>query len=315
MIKALARATLVAWVMLLPACESLYLFSDANVARVRQELIEEHRMRAMAREAEGGLRGALEEWRVVEALAPESEEAHEKIRSLRRRIDARVKFHMTTATDALRRDDMRNARLHLLKALALKPSNKSTADLLRKIENRQVAANFAKSSTEPRIIGSGETIDPYSSPSPGRGYPEEHDRSAHDYGQEGVAVLGEPTGSVDRGAGSKATRAAHLRLAAIYRAEGRLEKALEHLLKAKEQEKAANGEVDRYIAETKAALAEQYYREGVQSFRSDLDQSIQAFERALDYDPEHERAKHYLSTASRLRQQRKVTQPVPEAAQ
>lgn len=278
-------------------------------------MIEEHRMRAMAREAEGDLRGALEEWRVVAALAPDLEESHEKIHALERRIDARVTFHMTTATAALRHGRIRNARIHLLKALALKPGKKSAADRLREIESRQVAANFAKSSREPRIAARRETIDPYSSPSGGRGYPEDHERSAHDHGQEGVAVPVEPTVPVEDSAGGKATRAAHLRLAAIYRAEDKLEKALEHLLKAKEQGKATNGEIDRYIAETKAALAEQFYREGVHSFRSNLEQSIQAFERALDYAPEHERARHYLSTASRLRHQRQGTRTVPEAAQ
>ena len=34
--------------------------------------------------------------------------------------------------------------------------------------------------------------------------------------------------------------------------------------------------IDRYIAETRAALAEQFYREGVRLFRSNLSQSIQA---------------------------------------
>ncbi len=307
----MVRATLVAGVMMLPACESLFVFSDANVSRVRQEVIEEHRMRAIAWEDQGELRRALEAWRVVEALAPESEESRQRIRTLEKRIDAGVMSRMRAARNASRRDRLPHAKVQLLRVLALDPGHKGAADLLREVENRQVAAELATSSTEPQLKPYRETTDPYSSPSGGRGHWAAHDPSGRDHGQEEVAGSVRPTVPVERGEGDVAVRSAHLRLAAAYRAENKLEQALEHLEKAREQETAANGEVDRYIAETRAALAEQFYREGVRFFRSNLDQSIKAFERALAYNPEHERAKHYLSTAIRLRQQRKAPLTVP----
>ncbi len=106
----------------------------------------------------------------------------------------------------------------------------------------------------------------------------------------------------------------HMRRALAYRAENKLEKSLEHLLKAKENGEAANFDVDYYLAEVKTALAEQFYREGVRRFRTDLDESIKAFERALSYYPEHDRARHYLSTAVRLRQQREESAPMERSA-
>ena len=315
MIRTLGRATLVASVIMLAACESLFLFSDANVSRVRQETTEQYRLLALEWEQDGDLRRAVEAWRVVEALAPESQEPGRRIRALEKRINAKVRSRVAAARKALRRGSPRDAKTHLLMALALDPSHDSAADLLRGIDNKQMAAEMATSSKEAHLAASGTRTDPYSSPDGAAGYSARYalsdNRHDHDHGRTGVAEQPlELRVAVERGEGGVA-RSAHLRLAALYRAENKLEQALEHLEKAREQGTMADGNVDRYIAETRAALAEQFYREGVRSFRSNLGQSIQAFEKALDYNPEHERAKHYLSTSLRLRQQRNANHTVP----
>lgn len=220
---------------------------------------------------------------------------------------------MKAGTDALAREQVRNAKIHLLRVLALKPGNESARELLREIESKEVAAGLAIAPMQAATSPTG-FAHPHSSPSHGRGYADEDAGSARDDRQKETAASSVSTGQASLRGGGEAAMTSHMQLALTYRAENKLEKSLEHLLKAKEDGEAANVDVDHYVAEVKTALADQFYREGVRRFRANLDESITAFERALSYDPEHERARHYLSTAVRLRRQREESAPIDKSS-
>ena len=243
-------------------------FTEQAVGDARARSLEAHKAVALELDTRGDLNASIQEWRIVEALAPGSREPAERIRRLERQIQERVHDELSAAEKDLARGRDKRARHHLLNALALDPDNDTARALLRASEAKRVLARLPTSPTPPsEAVGDPDLGGYHEGP----------------LSEEGATPLAPPGGGYS-----------------TYRSQGELEKALEDLLKARAQRGGPDEAIDERIEETKAALAERYYQQGVQLFRTDLSASIQAFDRALAYDPGHEKAKLYRSTALKL---------------
>ena len=79
------------------------------------------------------------------------------------------------------------------------------------------------------------------------------------------------------------------------------EQALHYLLIAQKKSEKSPEIIDIYLLKTRQALANQHYDQGVTAFRAELyDKAVEEFEQALEYVPDHQKARFYHSSAKAL---------------
>ena len=97
----------------------------------RETLAAPHRERAAELERDGFLRRAVEEWKIVRTIDPESAAAREAQARLSAKIEGLVTERITEARAALARGSHVEARRRLLGALALDPGNRAIVTMLQ----------------------------------------------------------------------------------------------------------------------------------------------------------------------------------------
>ena len=96
-----------------------------------EPLVAPHRERARALEAQGQLRGALNEWKVVLTIDPKDSISLQAKSKLEERIKQEVAAGLSRGGEALKRGVNLEARRHFLAVLALEPSNKAAFEALQ----------------------------------------------------------------------------------------------------------------------------------------------------------------------------------------
>lgn len=96
-----------------------------------ESLVSPHRAKAEQLEAQGDLRGALNEWKVALTIDPKDDISMQGKKRVEERIDQAVADALSRGREALKRRVNLEARRHFLTALALDPANKAAFDALQ----------------------------------------------------------------------------------------------------------------------------------------------------------------------------------------
>jgi len=102
-----------------------------GAATARDPLAARHRQQAEALEADGQLRRAAEEWKIVLTINPDDAKARAALDALRAKIDRAVTERIDEGRKALARGVQVEARRKFLAALALDPGNRAAFDALQ----------------------------------------------------------------------------------------------------------------------------------------------------------------------------------------
>jgi Flp pilus assembly protein TadD len=278
----------------LGGCTSLPSDSWSAVG-AKRAFLTEHEQNARSYESRGSLALALREWLVISAVAPGAAEPLAEIGRLQGAIASRVEKKLREGKSALGKGRYADAELQFLKALALQPDNADAARELKALEGRRA---FAKLAAAPKV--STEAVSAYRAPSP-----EPDDGSGYDAAEVAGAGRSSPPAAAEQAKTASApTRPAvdgNLRLALQDLSKHNYEAALQRFALARKSREASDEVLDRYIADTRKILAERHYDEGVSAFRAArYDQAIVQFSKALEYEPGHQKAKLYLTSAREL---------------
>jgi len=92
----------------------------------------------------------------------------------------------------------------------------------------------------------------------------------------------------------------HFKLSQIFESRGHLEPAIQHLEDGmKNSERITEQQQEKLLA-LKETISESFYVNGVKSYRKDINQAIVYWEKAIDYNPNHFKAKNRLSKATQI---------------
>ena len=96
-----------------------------------QSLVSPHKVKAEQLEAQGDLRGALNEWKVALTIDPKDDISMQGKKRVEERISQAVADALSRGREALKRRVNLEARRHFLTVLALDPANKAAFDALQ----------------------------------------------------------------------------------------------------------------------------------------------------------------------------------------
>jgi len=267
-------------------------FENGLLGSVKKGFAEKHEKLARDYESNGSLRLALEEWRAISAVSPDVSDPQIEIERLQQVISLRIAKHKRVAEVALKKPDYANAQLQFLKVLALQPGNQ---DAIRALKQLEAKTGYARLASAPKV--SGKVIQAYGAPAinSNRKAGIEIVNLERPSGPATVVQM-TPTPPADS-SGSES----NLSLALRYLSEKQYDKALAHLLLARKLKEASAGVLNRHIAYTRNVLAEQHYDNGVSAFRmASYNLAVVEFKKALEYDPQHQKAGLYLRSASEM---------------
>lgn len=265
---------------------------ELQLGSVREAFAEQHEKQAREHESSGSLRLALQEWSAISAVFPEASEPRAQIERLQRLITLKVAKYQRTAATALTKADYAGARLYYLKTLALQPDNRDAIASLKKLE---VKSGYSRLAKAPKL--SGKVVQAYELPG------ESSDGKA-------VGAIAEPVKSSSPAGAAQAkfhatvaspSAKGNLKLALRYLSEKKHEAALAHFLLARKHKEASTQVLNKHIAYTRGVLAEQHYDIGVSAFRAaSYDLAVVEFKKALEYNPQHQKARLYLGSATEM---------------
>ena len=262
-----------------------------QIASSRHAFMAQREEVARQHESSGALRLALQDWSAIGAVAPEDPQPRAQIERLQKAITAKVAKHRRAAATARSRGDYAGAKQHYLKILALQPDNRDAIARLRKLE---VNAGYGRLASAPKI--SDAPVQAYELPQKSAaktatGVAAESERPVQ------ITVVQPPPSAAKTGDG----KAENLKLARRYLSEKNYDAALVHFLRAQKNQEGPEKEVERQIVRVRSVLAEQHYDRGVSAFRAaNYDRAVTEFKKALEYDPQHQKARLYLSSASEM---------------
>lgn len=273
-------------------------FPELNT--INNTFVKTHQQTALKYESEGALNEARREWKIIDAIrGPESSRAHFEIVRLERMVALRVKQHFNAALLAEGKADYKTAQIEFLKALALKPDNVHVVSKLKSMVGRRSYANLALA---PLVSDAVENkVDIYIG---SNAYSENDEGNSNSATEKGSIPLPLPSKKpvnksmrkfdIKEGANNIQRGQAHL-----MRKEYKL--ALHYFLITEKKAEVSQEIVNKYLAETRQALAKQHYDQGVILFRAQkYDKAAENFEQALNYVPNHQKARFYLLSTKAL---------------
>ena len=249
--------------------------------------ISEHRDAAQTLEARGALREAQREWQLIDAVTPGDAVADRHIRRLEAEITGGFERHRKAARAAARKGQYRRSRQQLLKALALRPEDGSVISDLKAVEARLA---YAAMPAEPNVAkGRQSEVEVYT--------------AQRQQSRKTASPVHQPGESVERSKPDEQPGAVSQQQVADLVAQGRYEAALKNL-QALRQSTGADPQIDAQIAKVRLILAERHYTRGVVAFRdARYAEAVNEFEQTLRYQPDHHKARFYLSSAQALKKQ------------
>ena len=266
----------------------------SNLNTVKSEFIKTHEQIARKYESDGALNEAWREWKIIDAIrAPETSPARVEIVRLERMMALRFKDHLDAALMAEGKADYKTAETEFLKALALKPDNTQAVSKLKSMVSRR---SYAKLALVPHVSDAIENkADVYSETDKG---------NSNSAAKTGSTPLPLPSGKsvyqneqkleIKGGANNFERGLTHL-------SRKEYKQALHYLLIAQKKSEKSQEIIDIYLLKTRQTLAKQHYDQGVTAFRAELyDKAVEEFEQALEYVPDHQKARFYHSSAKAL---------------
>ncbi|MBI3774290.1 MAG: tetratricopeptide repeat protein [Gammaproteobacteria bacterium] len=254
---------------------------------------------ALSYAEQGRYADALVQWKILYTLHPGNTHYETRIRQTEDRIDGLATQHQRAGIAALGKADYPVARHELLAALALDPTRIDLLNYLRRIEyerlwNIQSAKlEKLKISEDRKATNAGE-----------------QERSYFELGSL-MFREGEYNGAIreiqkylnsypsDTQA-KKLISDAYAKLAAQQRQQGLLRNALDNVEQAKRFNNDNVPTNNKAEQELRYALADEYYEKGVRAQRNDLKLAIEMFNKALEYNPLHAKARTKLADALRM---------------
>lgn len=276
--------------LLFSACNSTpsQLIGPAGYSSGRQGFVARHQRKARQFEADNALNEALREWQLINTVAPGTSGAGGEIARLIKEIENAFRQQRTAAEQAARQHRFKTSKLHLLKALAMKPDDRSTIDELRAIERRWAYASLDAS---PQVSSAKVSeVDAYTAV---------HDQSDSEQ-PDGKRVV-PPQSKQSSVLSSPKSADENIRRGLKHLSRQEYDAALHAFTQARKSSTVPNKHLDDYIAQTRRALAEQHYERGVVAFRgARYGDAVTEFELALSYAPSHHKARFYHSSAKSL---------------
>jgi len=303
MTAALLRGCVALAVLVLTACASQPYDESAEPAQVvtksAKTAVTPHEKLATSFTEQGLFADALLQWKILATLHPDDARYKTHVRQTEDLIAKLATQHQRVGNSALDKGDYATARHELLAALALEPTRAELLEALRRIEYDRVwriqSAKLEKLKTteDRKVTGVGE-----------------QERS---YFELGTLMFreGDYTGAVREiqkylnsypgdPQAKKLISDAYAKLAAQQRQQGLLHNALANVEQAKRfntDNATINSKVEQDL---RAALADEYYEKGLRAQRSDLKLAVEMFEKALEYNPQHTKARLKLAEAQRM---------------
>ncbi len=239
---------------------------------------------------------ALDQWRIVQILAPHDNEAIQTITALSSQIAQQSQRHYARGLSQFERGDLRGAELNFLKVLALQPNHQDAFAYLQKINSaRMRAAQRNKTASEAKryappvdVHGSHQTLS--------FAVAEELVREKK-YRALSTLVGSTDIDSIERNL-LPLLYEADINLAAQYRADRNRANASRHLERALRN--TAAQKPDPRLSNLKKHLANDNYLYARELLNKDIDRAVAALERAVRFDPEHSKARILLAQASRM---------------
>lgn len=246
---------------------------------------------------QGRYADALVQWKILTTLHPGEARYEKQVDQIEEQIDTLAAQRQRAGIAALDKGDIAAARHELLAALALDPARIEVLDYLRRIEYDRVwriqSAKLEKLKTSEDRKGSNAG---------------EQERS---YFELGTMMFreGDYTGAVREvqkylnsypgdPQAKKLISDAYAKLAAQQRQQGMLHNALANVEQAKRF--STNTTTSKAEQELRLALADEYYEKGMRALRSDLKLAMEMFNKALEYHPQHAKARAKLADAQRM---------------
>lgn len=270
----------------------------AAVATAAPASIPSHEKLAASYIEQGRYADALLQWKILNTLRPDDSRYATRLRQTQEQIATLATQHQRTGVSALDKGDFTTARHELLAALALDPTRVEVLDSLRRIEFDRVWRIQSAKLEKLKVSEDRKTTNVG-----------EQERS---YLELGASMLreGDYTGAVREiqkylnsypsdAQAKKLISDAYAKLASQQRQQGMLHNALANVEQAKRfsTDSGANRKAEQ---ELRNSLADEYYEKGLRALRNDLKLAIESFEKALEYNPQHSKARTKLSDAQRM---------------
>jgi len=245
-------------------------------------------------------------WELLVLLQPDSAAYRQRLERTQARIAEATAERLQAAKKARESGDVEQAVLLYLRVLSVDPQNAAAAQALRELEYERVKQ--AQLGRPPRVLAASRAANGKNDPRPAA-TPSANELSEIELG---VALMkqGDYAGSVlalerylrrnprdEHARGQLAD--AYYQLGLALMKEGRKDEALGDLEKAQGLGPSDPAQVGKAIQSARKALGEDYYRLGLQTFNSSIDQAIALWERSLHYDPTHVQARVRLEGARR----------------
>ena len=295
-------------IALLPACTSTK--KPLNQANIPVESLNIKNRKALAQDyyKKRDFASALTQWKILRAIDPNNSEYKNRIRVMNVLIKRRAKIHVANGQDAMQRKDFAAAELLLLKALALDPWHPKALSMLKKIESNRVET---KQQAKTRRLKKKQLAKLNKNQHAHEKHPDNSQEQL--YLEMGMNLYrkGDWSGSIreiekylsnnehDQRARNTVAKS-HFKLSQVFESRGHLEPAIQHLEDGmKNSERITEQQQEKLLA-LKETISENFYVNGVKSYRNNIEQAIVYWERAIVYNPNHFKAKNRLSKATQI---------------
>lgn len=245
---------------------------------------------------QGRYADALLQWKILQTLHPDDERYERQVEQTKEHIDKLAGQRYRLGIAALEKGDIPGARHELLATLALDPTHTAALENLRRTEfDRVWRIQTAK-------LEKLKTAEDRKAPNVG-----EQERSYFELGTQ-MLREGDYPGAVreiqkylnsypNDVHAKKLISEAYAKLAAQQQRQGLLHNALGNIEQAKRFNATSNSKTEKDV---RSALANDYYEKGLRTLRHDLKVAIEMFNKALEYNPQHAKAREKLTDAQRM---------------
>lgn len=257
---------------------------------------------------DGRWREAALDWELLLLLRPDNKEYEENLAITRNSAHNAATALLASAVEARRQGDIDRAATLYLRALNVEPQNTTAAQALRQLEQERPRNNGLlqppKANAPDKLRANTSDASPVATASTAERMELEPGIMLYNQGDfEGsIQMLQEYLQRAPQSEQARKTLGdAYLALGNKRLQEGRKEEALVNLEKARKlQGKRPNPELSRAIQSARKQLGDDYYQQGLRVQRTNLNEAVRLFQKALEYDPGN------TQVTTRLQQTRKM---------
>ena len=271
-------------------------------AESRSEFVQQQKSAARALHSGGDLAQSRTLWLTVLALDGGDTEAKSAVGELDIAIARQVDKAWRSGQAAYKHGKSREGDLWMLRLLAVQPGHKAAlAQLQKNYSAYAQTQQKAKSTVENTLIVARQAAAP--------GGVNQQVKGLYNAGKYTQALsLGENTTGTPDPEVADILRKSHIALAQLAEQSGELAIALGHVEGAISSSPQANDPLLSRSVALRAQLSTLWYKQGLGLMKTDLDEAIAAFEKALFYNPYNNIAKRKLLQAQTLQKNLKRIQ-------